>query len=59
MKSQAQIIRATVKSLYMKTLIAKAGWTEQVAAEKVAEYLVCGKPISLYDYMEAAAASVS
>lgn len=59
MKSQAQIIRATVKSPYMKTVIAKNGWSEQVAAEKVVEYLTCGKPISLYDYMEADLASAS
>lgn len=59
MKSQAKIIRATVKSPYMKTVIAKKGWSEQVAAEKVVGYLACGKPISLHDYMEAEAASVS
>ena len=58
MKTQAQIIRAKVKTPYMKTVIAKAGWTEQVAAEKVVEYLTCGKRISLFDFMETAAASI-
>ena len=57
MKSQAQIIQATVKSPYMQAVIAKHGWSEQVAAEKVVEYLTCGKPTSLYDFMEADVAS--
>lgn len=58
MKSHAQIIRATVKSPYMKAVIEKHGWSEQIAAEKIVEYLACGKQISLYDYMEAVAVSV-
>lgn len=57
MKAQSAIIQATVRGRYMKSVIAKTGWSEQEAAYKVVEYLTCGQKISLHDFMEAAASA--
>lgn len=54
MKTQAQIIKASVNGLFVKGLIAAKGWSKQQAADHVAGWLSCGKPISFHDYMVAA-----
>jgi len=54
MKTQAQIIKNSVNSIFVKGLIKAKGWTEQEAAEHVAAWLHCGKAISFGDFMEAA-----
>ena len=52
MKKQSTIIKNTVESPYMKEVAKSKGWTAQDAAHKVVAFLTCGKPISLFDYME-------
>lgn len=54
MKTQAQIIKNSVNSIFVKGLIKAKGWTKQQAAEHVAAWLHCGKAISFGDFMEAA-----
>lgn len=52
MKDSAKVVQNTVKSHYMQNVIKKKKWTEQQAAEKVNEFLVCKEPISLFVFME-------
>lgn len=54
MKTQAQIIKNSVNSIFVKGLIKSKGWTKQQAAEHVAAWLHCGQAISFGDFMEAA-----
>lgn len=54
MKTQVQIIRAAVNGLFVKSLIAEKGWTQQQAADHVLGWLTCGKAVSLHDYLVAA-----
>ena len=54
MQASAQVIRNTVKSLYMQGVIARKGWDDQYAAMIVVNYLTCGKAISFHDFMESA-----
>ncbi len=53
MKTQSQIISSTVKSLYVQSVIARKGWTEQRAAYLIVDYITCGKSISLAEFLEA------
>jgi len=53
MKTQKQIIKNTVNSIYMKSVTARKGWTKQEAACKVVDFLTCGKAVSLNEFMEA------
>jgi hypothetical protein len=50
-KKQETIIKNTVNSLYMKGVMKKNGWSKQQAANKVIEFLTCGKSVSFTDYM--------
>ena len=54
MKTQAQIIKNSVNSIFVKGLIKAKGWTKQQAAEYAAAWLNCGEQVSFYDYMSAA-----
>lgn len=53
MKTQGQIIKATVDGRYMRGVIARKGWTKQQAADKVVEFLLQRGDVSLYTFMEA------
>lgn len=50
--SQSKIIKNTVNSLYMQDVSLRKGWSKQDAANKVVDFLTCGKKISLFDFME-------
>lgn len=54
MKTQAQIIKNSVNSIFVKSLIKAKGWTKQQAADHAMAWLTCGKAISFGEFMEAA-----
>lgn len=51
MRTQAQMIKATVKSLAVQAISKEKSWTKQQAADNVLGWLTCGVSISLYDYL--------
>lgn len=54
MKTQAQIIKASLKGLFIQGLITRKGWSQQQAADHVVGWLTSGKQVSFHDYMVAA-----
>ena len=54
MKTQAQIIKNSLNSIFVKKVMHNKGWNKSQAAEQVLGWLTCGKKISLHDYLIAA-----
>lgn len=52
-KKMLKTINAKLNSLYMKNVCQQKEWSKDHAAQKLLDYLTCGKSISLADFMEA------
>ena len=53
-KKRETVIANTLKSLHVKKVVSQKGWTREEAASKIKEYLMCGKGISLAEFLRAA-----
>lgn len=51
MKTTAQIIKNQVNGIFVQSLIASKGWTEQQAADFILEFLTSGTRLSFGDFM--------
>lgn len=53
MKTVQQVINGTLKSLYVKSVMKKNGWTKEYMRVVLIDYTMIGSTISLFDYLEA------
>ena len=49
-----KIINGKLNSLYIKSVMARKGWSKEYTRTLLVEHVTCGQTISLYDFMEAA-----
>ena len=53
MKTQQEIIKNAMSSLYIKTVAMEKGWDKKKTEKILLEYVGCKKAVSLYDYLMA------
>lgn len=47
-----KVVTNTVNGIFMKKVSLEKGWTKQESANKVVEFLTCGKNVSIKEFMK-------